>query len=163
MSGTHTLYGLGNLAYQQNMLAVGGFSLGPVVTTPQPPVHGWLADLPKPFVSEAGEIQNLVERPVGGVSRIKCKAGSRRSKHWHKTDWHYLYVLSGEMKYWERPAGSSRAPTYTLLREGDMMFTPPNVEHFTEFDVETLLISMHSLSRTHESHEADLVRVPWFE
>ncbi len=135
----------------------------PVVTMPQAPVRGWVADLPKPFESPQGVIQNLVERPVGGVSIIVCLPGTRRSSHWHKTDWHYLFVRKGEMKYWERPAGSSKKPTYTYVGEGEMIFTPPNVEHFTEFPIGAELISMHSLSRTHEAHEADLVRVEWFE
>ncbi len=67
------------------------------------------------------------------------------------------------MQYWERPVGSKERPEYALIREGEMVYTGPNVEHWTRFPIGALLISMHSLSRTHEAHEADLVRVEWFE
>ena len=43
------------------------------------------------------------------------------------------------------------------------MHTGPNVEHWTYFPVDTVLVSVSKLHRTHEAHEADLVRVPWHE
>ncbi len=122
-----------------------------------------ISKLPPPFENAAGKIQNLLEQPCGGVSVIACLPGSQRSSHWHRSDWHYLYVFRGEMQYWERPVGSTDRPEYALIREGDMVYTGPNTEHWTRFPIGALLISMHSLSRTHEAHEADLVRVEWFE
>ncbi len=119
--------------------------------------------LPAAFESPAGKIQNLLEQPCGGVSIIVCLPGSRRSSHHHLTDHHWLFVRRGEMQYWERPVGSTERPEYTLIKEGEMVFTGPMMDHWTRFPIGAELISMHSLSRTHEAHEADLVRVEWFE
>ena len=120
--------------------------------------------LPPRFESDAGVIQNLVElcRDDGacGVAIIDCKADSRRSSHYHKTDWHYLYVLSGVMHYTERRYGSGSVVKFTV-KEGQLVFTGPRIEHWTEFPVETRLISVSKLSRRHEEHEGDVVRVPW--
>lgn len=111
--------------------------------------------------SAAGSIDNLNVRGFAGV--IRCKAGSRRSSHWHKTDSHWLYVQSGRMWYWERPVGSTERPAKREYWPGAMVFTGPGVEHWTEFPEETVLVSVSERQRTDEAHEADLVRVPWHE
>ena len=41
---------------------------------------------------------------------ISSNAGSPRANHYHKTDWHYCYVVSGEIEYLHRPTGSDDAP-----------------------------------------------------
>ena len=125
-----------------------------------------LSDLPAPFLSDAGKIQNLVELAKDdgfrGVAIIDSKAGSRRSSHYHRTDAHRLYVLSGSMLYTERRYGSGTIVKFTV-HAGEMVYTPPMVEHWTAFDEDTRLISISKLSRNHEEHERDLVRVDWID
>ena len=126
-----------------------------------------LSPLPAPFINEAGKIQNLVELAEGGtairgVALIHSKAGARRSSHRHASDWHYLYVLRGSMLYTEQRVGSETVVKFRV-KEGEMVHTGPNVDHWTEFDEDTVLISMSRLSRSHAEHEADLTRVPWIE
>ena len=86
----------------------------------------------------------------GYVGLIRFSAGARRSSHWHRTDSHYLYVIDGK-------------PHHVEVNAGQMVFTPPRVEHWTKFPRETVLISVSQLRREHGTHEADLVRVGWFE
>jgi quercetin dioxygenase-like cupin family protein len=124
--------------------------------------YGSIVPLTPAFANQAGTIQNLVERECGGVARIRSVAGSKRSSHWHKTDWHYLYIESGEMQYRERPVGVETVTEF-IVRAGQMVYTPPRVEHWTFFPVDTVMISISRLSREHEQHEADLVRVDWLE
>lgn len=97
-----------------------------------------------------------------GFSIIDCKAGSRRSSHMHTHDAHYLYVMSGEMKYTEQRYGSGTIVKFTV-HPGEMVFTGPMVLHWTEFPVETRLLSVSRLSRRHEEHELDVTRVPWLD
>jgi uncharacterized RmlC-like cupin family protein len=99
----------------------------------------------------------------GHVGVLHCAQGSRRSSHWHRTDSHYLYVVSGAMDYYWRPVGSDEAPHHVTVHTGEMVFTPPRVEHWTEFPCFTTLISVSAHLRTHEAHEADVVRVEWFK
>lgn len=126
------------------------------------PRSGSVIKLPEPFSDERGYIQNLVFEPAG-VAVIYSKAGRRRSSHYHKTDAHYLYVLQGRMHYWERPVGSDEKPEMRIIHTNEMVYTGPMVEHWTEFPQATHLVSISKLGRDHATHEADLVRVPWFE
>lgn len=124
-----------------------------------------LVPLPEPFINEAGRIQNIVELAANdgfrGVALIDCRAGSRRSSHFHLSDSHYLYVLSGEMRYVERRYGSGTIVRLTV-RPGEVVFTGPRVEHWTFFDVDTRLLNITKLPGSAE-HRADLVEVPWID
>ncbi len=118
-----------------------------------------LIELDPPYTNHAGTIQNVLLHDCGSVSVITSEAGAVRSNHYHKTDWHYLYVLSGEMHYQARAIGAAEYPTARVVRPGEMVFTPPLVEHRVTFPVKTVVLSMARLSRCHDVHEADVVRV----
>jgi uncharacterized RmlC-like cupin family protein len=113
-------------------------------------------------VSEAGSIVNLVAGQTGSTSLIKSVKGAVRSNHYHLTDWHFLYVVSGLMYYYWRP--HQEAPTLMPLervrcKPGDMMWTPPMVDHATYFPEETTLVAINGRARDHESHEGDVRRI----
>lgn len=116
-----------------------------------------LVPLDAPFVNDAGIIQNLLNCHVGAVAIIHSKKGSVRSQHYHLSNWHYLYVVSGEVKYFERNLDGTELMTRTYVA-GDMFFTPPNKVHKTEFMSDTILISLGKESKDHLSHENDIVR-----
>jgi quercetin dioxygenase-like cupin family protein len=118
-------------------------------------------ELGERFENAAGVIQNL--DVSGHVSIITSHAGSKRSSHWHREDWHYLYVVSGFMNYYSRPVGSKEPPEARGVGPGEMVYTGPNEEHFTEFPEDTVMVSVSKLHRKKAAHEADLTRVPWFE
>lgn len=118
--------------------------------------------LSAPVEMPAGPILNLYMAdygPVNGVAIIRSRAGSTRSRHLHLTDWHLLYVLSGEVHYYERTAGSKENPDPHVFREGEMFFTGPMVEHAVYFPVDTVLISISRNARDEARHEQDVVRV----
>jgi len=115
---------------------------------------------PVRFLAEKrGQIKNILEHPVGGVGTILSKAGTTRASHYHKEDWHYLYVLAGRFLYYSRPVGSNEYPAPMVIEEGHMVYTPPMREHVMHFPVDTLLLSMSRFGREHEQHESDVVRV----
>ena len=112
-----------------------------------------------PYEDERGIIQNLILKPVTSITMIKTKAGNLRSNHYHKTDWHYIYVVSGCLLYYERKVGSTIIPEPRKFEEGSLFFTPPMMEHCTAFLEDTILITASKNIRSHEKHEEDLVRV----
>ena len=118
-----------------------------------------LVPLPASFVNDAGDIQNLILRPVTSVAVITSKARTIRANHYHKTDWHYAYVVSGRIAYFERKVGDTKIPTPQIFLAGQMFFTPPMVEHAMYFPMGTTFVTMAKNVRSHESHEADLIRV----
>lgn len=115
--------------------------------------------LPAPFVNDVGNIQNLILRPVTSVAIIDSKAHTIRANHYHKTDWHYAYVISGRIAYFERKVGSIETPIPHIFLAGQMFFTPPMVEHVMYFPVDTQFVTMAKNIRSHDSHESDVVRV----
>lgn len=128
--------------------------------------------IPAAFIDKRGSIQNVIEllssdRPIRGAGVIRSIAGSERSNHWHREDGHYLYVLEGEMHYWERdvfePNGAQIVkPVYAgepeVFLAGDCAFTGPNLWHRTRFPVDTVLLSLSFLPRNHAAHEKDVMR-----
>src|SRR5262245_58867810 len=88
-------------------------------------------ELPAPHADERGAIQTLVNFPMKNLSLITSKKGTVRSNHYHLTDWHYMYVLSGSFDYFYRPTGSETAPAVIRVMSGQMVFTPPMEDHAT--------------------------------
>lgn len=111
------------------------------------------------FKDDRGQIQNLILNPITSVARIFSKKGSVRANHYHKTDWHYAFVESGSILYFERSIGSNELPTPQKFSTGQMFFTGPQVEHAMLFTEDTVFYTFARNVRSHDSHEADLVRV----
>src|SRR5215467_6696024 len=118
-----------------------------------------LVDLDPPHADDRGYIQSLVNFPVKNISLIVSKANSLRSNHYHKTDWHYMYVLSGKMEYYFRPTHSNEPPKRIVLSKGEMVFTPPMEDHTSIFLEDTELVVMSRNPRDQESYESDVVRI----
>jgi dTDP-4-dehydrorhamnose 3,5-epimerase-like enzyme len=116
--------------------------------------------LDKPFVDSRGSIQNLVLTPAS-VACITSKKGSIRANHYHKTDWHFSYVISGKVFYFERPLGSIEIPSPIICAEGTMFFTPPMTEHSMLFVEDSIIITVAKNQRSHDNHESDVVRMPF--
>ena len=115
--------------------------------------------LPKAHVDARGAIQPLVDLPMKNASLIMSRKGALRSNHYHKTDWHYMYVLSGSFDYYYRPTDSPGKPEVMRVAAGEMVFTPPMEDHATVFldDCQMLVVSRNP--RDQESYERDVVRV----
>ena len=111
------------------------------------------------FVNENGNIVNMAFGKFGGLALINSKEGSIRSNHYHKTDWHFITVMSGVVHYYWRPAGSSEEPQMEIFRMGETFFTPPMVEHGIYSPRETDIMALSRISRRHADHEADVVRI----
>ena len=122
------------------------------------PTHG-VVKLEKPFVDGRGSIKPLVDTIMRSAMVIESKAGSLRANHYHKTDWHYCYVVSGQIEYLHRQTGSNRKPTTILVNEGEMIFTPPMVDHGMTFPVDTVFLTLSRNPRDQASYESDVVRV----
>lgn len=112
------------------------------------------------FQNDNGIITNLCFGKFGGVALLTCESGSIRSNHYHKTDSHFIVVMDEQVDYYWRPAGSKEPPKMATFRRGETFFTPPMVEHAVYSPYHSLILSVSKLSRRHDDHEADLVRVP---
>ena len=116
-------------------------------------------ELDPAHVDERGAIQSLVNFPMKNLSLISSRKGTVRSNHYHVTDWHYMYVMSGSFDYYYRPTGSNEKPAVIRLNAGEMVFTPPMEDHATVFLEDTQILVMSRNPRDQEAYEADVRRV----
>ena len=116
-------------------------------------------DLPPAHTDDRGSIQSLVNFPMKNLSLISSKKGTVRSNHYHLTDWHYMYVLSGSFDYYYRPSETNQEPAVIRVKAGEMVFTPPMEDHATVFLEDTQLLAMSRNPRDQATYEADVKRV----
>ena len=102
-----------------------------------------------------GSILSIVDEKVKNVSIITCRPNTIRSNHWHKKDWHYMYVLEGLMEYF---FVSTNKVFFMKIKKGDNVFTPPNELHATYFPVKTVLLVSSKNPRDKKTYERDTVR-----
>ena len=120
---------------------------------------GPIVSMPMPFEDSRGVIQTLADGGVQSVQVITSKATTVRANHYHKTDSHFMYVIKGVMKYFHRPAGETAPPKWLLVKEGQMVFSPPMVEHAVEFLEDSVFLNITGKPRDQGTYEDDLVRV----
>lgn len=102
-----------------------------------------------------GSILSIVDEKVNNVSIITCLPKSIRSNHWHKKDWHYMYVLEGVMEYFYVIKNKIY---YMKISKGENVFTPPRELHATYFPVRTVLLVSSKNKRNKRIYEQDTVR-----
>ena len=104
---------------------------------------------------QRGSILSIVDEKVKNVSIITSLPNTIRSNHWHKKDWHYMYVLEGLMEYF---FVSKNKVFFMKIKKGDNIFTPPNELHATYFPVKTVLLVSSKNPRDKRTYEKDTVR-----
>jgi len=118
-----------------------------------------LVNLDVAHSDDRGSIQSLVNFPMKNISLISSKKGSVRSNHYHLTDWHYMYVLSGSFNYYYRPTNSDDELECVQVKAGELIFTPPMEDHATVFLEDCDLLAMSRNPRDQEAYEKDVRRV----
>lgn len=118
-----------------------------------------LVEMDAPHSDARGSIQSLVNFPMKNLSLITSKKGAIRSNHYHLTDWHYMYILSGSFDYYYRPTGSDEELQCVKVKAGELIFTPPMEDHATVFLEDCNLLAMSRNPRDQETYEKDVRRV----
>ena len=122
-----------------------------------------LVNLGTPFVDKRGSIQPLVDLMMKSAVMIESKAGTLRANHYHKTDWHYCYVIKGKIEYFHREVNSTKKPELIIVEKENMIFTPPMVEHCMKFPLDTLFLTLSRNPRDQKTYEEDVVRTNLIE
>ncbi len=63
------------------------------------------------------------------VARVITNAGSIRGDHVHDETWQAMYITRGALEYWYKQEGSEKPAEMVVLREGDLVETPPGEIH----------------------------------
>lgn len=118
-----------------------------------------IVELSDSFVDDRGEIIPLVDLDMKSAVMITSVKGSVRANHYHRTDWHFCYVVSGSIDYYHRPHGSDAEAEKVSIAEGQLFFTPPMVDHAMVFPEDTVFLTLGRNSRRQEVYEADVERI----
>lgn len=115
------------------------------------------------FVDERGFITRLIDQdkyPLRAVLYITSKKGSVRANHYHKTDAHYVYCLSGKFRYSERDMKKKNSKKESvILIPGDLVLSAPMVAHAMEFLEDSVFLAFTTEPREQELYEKDIVRL----
>lgn len=115
------------------------------------------------FIDERGYITRLIDQdeyPIRAVLYITSKAGSVRANHYHKTDAHYVYCLSGKFKYSEKNMSKPNSKLESVILEsGDTVLSRPMFAHAMEFLEDSVFLAFTTEPREQDKYEDDLVRL----
>ena len=118
-----------------------------------------LINLDLEYNDERGSIIPLVDLPMKSCVLIISEKDTVRANHYHKTDWHFCYVIEGEIDYYHRDKGSTNIPEKIKIKKGQLFFTPPMVEHAMVFTKKTTFLTLGRNSRDQKVYEEDVERV----
>ncbi len=109
-----------------------------------------------------GAIFSIVNEPCNNVSIIETIAGSIRSNHYHKKDWHYMLVLEGNLEYFYYSNVSKKVIFINVL-PGQIIFTPNLEIHATYFPNKSKMVVVSGFLRDSITYENDTVRVDFID
>tara|TARA_S200000501_G_scaffold283189_1_gene267385 strand:+ start:74 stop:511 length:438 start_codon:yes stop_codon:yes gene_type:complete len=105
-----------------------------------------------------GQILSIVEYPVQNVSIIDSLPGTFRSNHYHHVDFHFMYLLDGEIDYFYKSVNSEEI-NYLKVKSKETIFTPANEIHSCYFPVFTSMVVSSGHPRDQKTYEEDTVRI----
>lgn len=107
-----------------------------------------------------GSIVKVLEGQITSVLVIPSKKGAVRANHYHKKDSHYVYMLSGKMRYTVKDLRRKYARKESvILKTGDLVYTPPMTAHVMEFLEKSVFLALTTKKRDQETYEADTTRI----
>ena len=111
------------------------------------------------FDDKRGTILNITNELFRSCALIKSKKNSIRANHYHKKDWHYCYVLKGQIAYYHRKHGLKTKPKKTIINQGEFFFTPPLVDHAMKFMRYTEFITLGRGDRSKINYDKDTIKI----
>ena len=118
-----------------------------------------LIDLPKGYEDSRGIIQPLCDLNMKSASLIVSKANTWRANHYHKSDWHFIYVLKGSFEYYFKKTNSDEKVIKKIVKKGDLLFTGPVIDHAMFYTEETEILVLSKNPRDQKTYEEDTVRI----
>ena len=118
-----------------------------------------LVDLPSSFDDDRGSIQPLVDMAMKSSVLIDSNSGAVRANHYHKTDWHFIYVLKGSFEYYFKNTNTQDKIIKKIVNKNDLLFTGPLVDHAMFYTEETKILVLSKNPRDQKTYEEDTVRI----
>lgn len=115
------------------------------------------------FEDERGYISRLINddsKQFTAVLYITSKKGTERGNHYHKSDYHYVYCLSGRFRYSEKDMSKPDSKVESVILEpGDLVLSNAMIAHSMEFLEDSVFLAITTEHREQEKYEQDTVRI----
>lgn len=109
---------------------------------------------------ERGQIADIFYKHViNHVAVIDSATGALRGDHYHKKSTQHMFITKGSLEYWYRPLDSDEPPRCEVMREYDLISTPPGEVHALRMLEPNQFIVFSEGLRGGEDYELDTFRV----
>jgi dTDP-4-dehydrorhamnose 3,5-epimerase-like enzyme len=111
---------------------------------------------------ERGSISDILYKAeINHIATIDSKrAGVIRGNHFHKATTQTIFLTKGSLRYWYQPADGSQPVKSVLVRESEMVTSPPGEIHAMEILEPTQFLVFSQGVRGGVDYESDTFRVP---
>ena len=110
-----------------------------------------------------GSLQNIITGNFASCMEIFSKKGTIRSNHYHKKDWHFIYVIKGEFEYYFKKTNVDEKIKKKIVTEGQLLFTGPMIDHAMLYTKETEILVVSKNPRDQKTYEEDTVRIDFMD
>jgi len=106
-----------------------------------------------------GFIQGICDLEMKSASIIFTKKNQWRANHYHKKDWHFIYVTKGSFEYYFRKTNSNEDIKKKVVNVGQVLFTGNMIDHAMFYTQETEILVVSKNPRDQQTYEEDTVRI----
>ena len=108
-----------------------------------------------------GQIADILYKtPVEHVAIIESRQGGLiRGNHYHKDTTQYIFVTRGSLRYWYQPSDRSQPIRSVVVREYELVSTPPFEVHALEILEPNQFVVFSHGRRGGDDYESDTFRV----
>lgn len=103
-----------------------------------------------------GTILPIVE-DFANVQMIWSEPGALRANHYHKTDTHTCYLVTGTMMFYWRNHGETTIHKERMVA-GDLFKTGPMIDHEMVFETHSIMVVVSEHKRDAATYDEDIVR-----
>lgn len=109
------------------------------------------------FEDHRGKILPIVH-DIANVQMIWSKKGALRANHYHKTDTHTCYLVTGSMDYYWRNHGETTIHKEQFVA-GDLFKTGPLIDHEMVFTDDSTMVVVSEHQRDAATYDEDIVKI----
>ena len=109
------------------------------------------------FEDHRGKILPIVH-DIANVQMIWSKKGALRANHYHKTDTHTCYLVTGSMDYYWRNHGETKIHKEQFVA-GDLFKTGPLIDHEMVFTDDSTMVVVSEHQRDAVTYDEDIVKI----
>lgn len=99
-----------------------------------------------------------IEHDLANVQVIWSNKGAVRANHYHITDTHACYLISGELDYYWRSHDETTIHKEKIVA-GQKFTTGPNIDHEMVFTEDSVMVVISEFKRDPASYDNDIVRI----